>query len=452
VLRLPGLARRARLLSQRFGLLRALGRPAEARAALDEAERESMAAGDRTHAASVRVLKQAAEPDARRAVDELRRIVGEVQVLGDAGVEGRAWSVLGNRLSELGELEDARAALERAVTTCARVGDGRAVALATMRLGRVDHFEGHHAAAQLRFEEAERGFTVAGDLGNADTARENHAVVSTELGALDDAAKRFEQVLAGARARGDRGIEANVGANLGEVALRRGRTDEARSRLEQAMVLARVGGWRVIEARTLGTVGMLEAHLGRRAEAERAWTDAAARMRAVGLSAAAHELDLAREIARVAWGGVVPDALWEGLARVSDHGAVWLWHDLAHALIERGDLAADRAITAVRAIRDRRPPLAPLSAALAVLDARREVRWGDAGAAARGLAGAERSLREEAPALVVVARPHRDPGRARGPRAGPARGGSAGGQRGAGRVRTRHPPPRGAAPTPRDDR
>lgn len=392
---LPGLARRDRLEFLRHMLCRALGRRAEALQALDRAQAEAERTGDTALALSTRLFRFVLEPDARVAADGVRAVAAEAHAAGMAEIELRAWSILGNRLLDQGDVNGSRQALVRALDGFGRLGDGHGVALATLRLGRCDQHDGRLEEASRRFEDAEKAFQLVRFESNLQAARDNRAVVLSELGALEEAQEVWEQVLTYARRTGDRRAEGGVSANLAELALRRGRPDEARARLEQALVVIRGIGWTTREAGTLGVLGQLEAHLGHRAAAQRAWREGAERLRADGAERQAQELDTLRALDDVAHGAPARDAR-RSLERLLPAHAFWHAVELGHLLLDRDDAAgAKDAAGFARRCADARPIGPAAASALQVLDARLTARDGDPVAAAHALSGRDRVLRDE---------------------------------------------------------
>ena len=236
----------AEALALRGGALRAVGRVAEARAALERARSLYAAHGHRS------------------------------------GVSATD-TALGGVLLDLGDPTAARAAFDAALAAALELGDRGAEAVALNNLAVLARTRGENAAARASYERVVAIFAETANHHGGAFAATNLAVCLTELGEFDEAARLAENALAVWRESDDRAnLPAALGAS-GGVARRRGDLGAAETAWRQALALRRETGQRLGEAIAVNGLAQTLLEGGRLAEARESFGAAATLAR--GLSA-----------------------------------------------------------------------------------------------------------------------------------------------------------------------
>ncbi len=388
-LSLPDLELRGPLLLDRWQALSNLGRAAEARRDLDEAERLGEAQGDAAVLLSARVAQTSRQP-ATEAEASLRQLVAEARRLGQPDAELRALLALSSRLVGRAAHRQARDTLDACFGLADLLGDPRSKGIALQRLGVITGEEGGTEEAQVRFEEAEACFLEAGDELSAWGARENRAIGLAFSGQFGEAEARFEEVLAFFRRAGHRNREAMIGVSLGLVLLQSGRVARARALFEASLAIGRAGDWPIPIGRAEAKLGLVEAHLGRREQAMERFTRAAAALRAAGRPVEAARADSQRWLLEVEEGSAAATDASAVIGAIEPREQIYRWVNLGHLLLDRDDESgAILALESGHASRAGRPSTSGSDALLGVLAARLAVRDGDLRRAARLLADAD---------------------------------------------------------------
>ena len=166
-----------------------------------------------------------------------------------------------SRIAELdmasGELDDARAALDKALALALESADPAAQYTALNGLGKLHLVLAQWPAAHRRYEDALALAQAVGDRRWQGGLHGNLGVIERLLGRPDDALSHFTSAAAMARELGDRQWEGNARCNLGLLLQETGDLTAARAQLDAALVLARQIGHRRLEATTLCNLGLV---------------------------------------------------------------------------------------------------------------------------------------------------------------------------------------------------
>jgi predicted ATPase/class 3 adenylate cyclase/uncharacterized protein HemY len=201
--------------------------------------------------------------DARTA---LERSLAEAREAGDRVRATRALLILGSLDTAGGHAQSAEQLLELALAAAREVGEIALQGEAQNKLGNLHVFLGKRREALSHYEAALKLARQAGDRQRESTVLANLGTV--EVSGIKGARVHAEAALALARESGDRRIEGNVLCNLGLLHHIEGRLAEAREHLEMALVVAREMGSVAQQCDVLCNLGMAHDALAEFDEAE----------------------------------------------------------------------------------------------------------------------------------------------------------------------------------------
>jgi len=245
---IPGLLageRRARLLLRKSARLNLLGRPAENRAALDEALELAEGSPDVSlralaHLSMARHRLFTGDSEAARAhFEEARARYAEA---GDDDMAASAVGGVGTAYARLGRYEEARAHHEEHLRQARLAGNLGSEAVATGSLGSIAYYEGRYEEAREHYERDVALCRQTGHRSGEAAALENLAVALRGLGRHEESRKRREEALSLFRQIGDRRGEAIATGNLGNQLRDAARLEEALEALRSAIALCRTVG------------------------------------------------------------------------------------------------------------------------------------------------------------------------------------------------------------------
>lgn len=182
--------------------------------------------------------------DTIQARIRLQWIVPESERLHDAAALRRAINMLGAAHFELGELDEAEAAFERALGDAGRAGDHLTSARATNNLGLIANVRGRHNAALGYYRVALPAYQRLGFTPGIGETIHNIAITLRDLGQLDEADRQERRAIEFATDCGNRRLAAMVRVGRAELALRRG----------EPLVARADGGLATLEFEELGDV------------------------------------------------------------------------------------------------------------------------------------------------------------------------------------------------------
>jgi len=168
---------------------------------------------------------------------------------------------LGNlgRLSKLrGDVEDARARLERALECAVEAGDRKAEGVWLLNLGIIEQNRGALVEARAFYERAMEASREVGDRMHEGRALGNLGVLERLKGNHSAAVELFERALRVAIEAGDRSSEGSTMGNLGVIARRSGDLERARELYARATEVAEELGDRRLVSVWQGNLGPLE--------------------------------------------------------------------------------------------------------------------------------------------------------------------------------------------------
>ncbi len=273
-LAMPGLltgAARARVLLRLWDALDPIGDPARQEEVAREAEQLAEDAGD--DALLCLALKglggvfyrtsrlDEAEAAVRRALEIAQR---SSDVRAESGVTGNLGLILGQR----GRLDDAREHHARAVALSRQSGDRHGEANSEGNLGSVLHDQGHVGEARVHYERALEISTEIGDRKVEAICVGNLGTFFISTGRLREAREYIERQRALNREIGNRRGEGLATANLGVVLQSMGRVAAAREHYERNLELSRDMGGREGAAIALHNMGNAYREEGALARAE----------------------------------------------------------------------------------------------------------------------------------------------------------------------------------------
>lgn len=262
----------ARALWARARTYKRLGKPALARADLDDGLRSARAAGDRVRAGYL-----LAESGAIRAPQgQWDEAIAELEEALRIGVEEEELLLQGIALLILGALEESRGVLlasrerlEEALAIFEQIGHLRYQGIALLNLGAIDSHLGAFSAARHSLEAARRLCRLVENRATEAFVLTNLGSVALTSGDLDEAERSFLEVLALEKQVGNRLLHALATAGLGTAALERGLPREGEHKLSEGIsMLRRLGAQRHLATQLPFRAAAL-AILGRRDEAQR---------------------------------------------------------------------------------------------------------------------------------------------------------------------------------------
>ncbi|HMN75439.1 MAG TPA: tetratricopeptide repeat protein [Burkholderiaceae bacterium] len=265
--------------------LRRIGRPADARDALQTALAQARSGGNRlleaiTLAQSGMLQSHAGQFDEARA--KVTAALGIAREIGNRRWEGGFESNLGNLDLAQGLLPGAGAHTEAALAIHREIGDRRAEGGALCNLAVLHHDQGELDAALAHYEAALVVLREVGDRLAESIALGNLGTLYNDRGQLGPARATYEAALVIHREIGDRLGEVVTLGNLAKLATDDGRRDDARVGYETALSIARELGERREMGIMLGGLGGLYAHQGRLDDAQQHYEQALAIHRQIG--------------------------------------------------------------------------------------------------------------------------------------------------------------------------
>ncbi len=201
------------------------------------------------------------------AVERLRRAAALAADRGEAKVECAAYANLGDVYVQVGQPDDARAAMARALDLARAAGDPHAVARVYTGLSLLHGWYSHPREALPVFAAAKASQVGAHDRTFDATVHMNWALFSMEHGWLEEAEAAGQVALSLHRSTGRKRGAGVALAVLGYIAVVDGRLGDARERLEEAVALQREVKDARIECHALGFTGLLELAEGQPARA-----------------------------------------------------------------------------------------------------------------------------------------------------------------------------------------
>lgn len=193
---------------------------------------------------------------------------------------------LGKLLVDIGQLEQARPVLERAITL-SRGGERRAYAEVRYTLGQLHLARGDTGRAEAAFREALAVAEEIGDPRGEASARYGFGLVRLATGALDAAEALLRQALELNGRLGSTLTEGRIRLALGELGLRRGELDGALRQVEEAVRVFTASQTPLWEARARRLLGDVHSGLNDPVAAGGAWQRAHALFVEVGSAEAA---------------------------------------------------------------------------------------------------------------------------------------------------------------------
>jgi len=189
----------------------------------------------------------------------------------DRDWEGRAHGGLGTVYARLGDYDEARSHLEKAVETFASLGDAARQAGVHLTLSHLAGLRDDHAEALANTQRARALFEEIGDRGGQADALNGIGWCYAQLGEYEQAVRCTSEAIALQRELGDREGEAHATDSLGYAQLRLGRYDEAERCFRQALDIHRELGNRYYQADTLTHLGDAQRAAGDREGARESW-------------------------------------------------------------------------------------------------------------------------------------------------------------------------------------
>jgi tetratricopeptide (TPR) repeat protein len=213
---------------------------------------------------------------AEQALDVLRQAEKRFEALaashGEAAARMASTAITdqGDALLDLGRLDEAAAAYERATRQAESLGDLRSVAVSQGQLGTVRMLQGRHDDAIAAHAEARETFEKLGEPGSVATAWHQIGRVHQEAQRFDAAEAAYRRSLALQVARGNKAGEAAALLQLGSLYDDQGQLDEAAKYYRQVVELRRALGDKQGEGRAQTNLGVTLHRLRRFGEARAA--------------------------------------------------------------------------------------------------------------------------------------------------------------------------------------
>lgn len=201
---------------------------------------------------------------------------------GDRRSEGHSLSSVGSIASSSGRLDEAHALFHEALAIHREVGNRVNEGITLGNLAVVETNRGRLDEAREHYEQALRIHLEVGDRVSEANARANLGSLYFNLGRLDEAREFIEQALRINREIGNRRAEGVALTQLGNVACIRSEITKAAAHYEQALAIHREVGNRQEEATTLIGLGVSLSSDGRQAEAGACYEQAQVIYREIG--------------------------------------------------------------------------------------------------------------------------------------------------------------------------
>jgi DNA-binding SARP family transcriptional activator/Tfp pilus assembly protein PilF len=212
-------------------------------------------------------------------------LIAGVRQAADAGLVELCWSLatIANALFESRDFDDGQYIFEVAVAVTRQAGHVRGQAAALVFLGSLYFERGQHVAAREALDAAARLYQDVGDDHGFAKAIRLIALIDRVAARLDAATAGFEQALAIFRRTQDHAAVVYVLQNLAWVKLDSGEPGMAHELLTEALQLTKTGGVSGrIEAQVLYAMGEQQLRAGQLPDAADAFTQALAKVRALG--------------------------------------------------------------------------------------------------------------------------------------------------------------------------
>lgn len=294
----------------------AQGRPAEARALLEEAVNLAQRLGDRkSEAASLNQLGSVyrALGEYKRALSVLRKAEALYSTSGNLPGLWLARRNLAVLLAASGQVSEAQTLYEQAIDYYRGSGDEKELASSLSSSAVLLQRRAETEESRRRYKEALTIQTRTGDRKGKANTFNNLAALEFSSGTWEEALENFERSLTARKEVGDREGEATALFNTSHVYAELGRLEEALTRLDQARVLAQEAGNPILEAAALRAGAQYLIGVGRPRKALNQAEEALAIVRTIGNP---HEESSILKIK-----GIVhlflrqPRKAWEALAR-----------------------------------------------------------------------------------------------------------------------------------------
>jgi serine/threonine protein kinase/tetratricopeptide (TPR) repeat protein len=179
------------------------------------------------------------------------------EAAGDYGNAARALNNIAVVLMEQGDAAGARAKYQESLASTSRNGDKRSHAMALNNLAGVLTLQADFPGARKLLTESMDDFREIGDKRGVVTSLENIGIILTGEGKLGEAAKKYEEALTIAREMGNKSLIGYALYLLGEVYAHQGNLAAARKSDEQALQIRNELG----EPRTIGETQLSLANL-----------------------------------------------------------------------------------------------------------------------------------------------------------------------------------------------
>jgi tetratricopeptide (TPR) repeat protein len=231
--------------------------------------------------------------DNRRSLEAARRAVAKAEALGARRLLARAYFDEGSALQNLGELDPAQAALERARRMYAEAGDRNGLAGSLNNLSLITANRGDLRETRRLVQEALALYSAIGKKSGEALMQGNLGNVHYFEGDFAGARRMWERTLATYREINEKDGIARMLTNIASVTAEQGDPAGALASFEQALAVWREVGQRNGEATTLHDMGKARFQLGDLAGARAAYRDGLAILREIGdksyLSSALHD-------------------------------------------------------------------------------------------------------------------------------------------------------------------